>query len=283
MKKGKIYLLVSAFIYGVTPALARFAYSGGINSITLTFLRSFLCIPLLLIILIRKKISLKLTKKELKDILIAGIFGNALMLIALYASYDFIPVGLATVLHYIYPLIIVISCVLFFREKLSLRTIISSILVTIGILLFAEIESGSDRVGIILAFIAGILFAFNIIYLDKSGLDKMNYIKLTFYFSLIMSITAFLFAAFSNSLTLRVSYEAWLLALLISALITLLALPLFQLGIMYEGAAQAGILSTLEPITSVIFGLIFLNEGITISGIIGCLMIIAGIVLTETQ
>ena len=283
MKKGKVYLLTSAFIYGLAPVLARFAYGGGINSITLTFLRSAICLPLLFILLLKKKIPLSLTKKEVKDIFNAGIFGNAFMMITLYASYEFIPVGLSTVLHYIYPLIIVLVCAVIFREKTGIKTIISSILVTIGILLFAKIESGSDKVGIILAFISGLLYAFNIIYLDKSGLDRMNYIKLTFYFSVIMSITAFLFAFFSDALTFNISGYSWILSILISVLVTKIALPFFQLGIMHEGAAKAGILSTAEPITSVVLGIIFLNEEITLFGIIGCVMIILGIVITQTQ
>lgn len=283
LKKGKVYLLISAFIYGLAPVLARFAYSGGVNSITLTFLRSVICLPLLLILLIIKKIPLSLTKKEIKDILSAGIIGNAFMMITLYASYEFIPVGLSTVLHYIYPLIIVIVCALIFRDKPGKKNILSSVLVTTGIFLFAEIESGSDKIGIILASLSGLLYAFNIIYLDKSGLDRMNYIKLTFYFSLIMSITAFLFAFFSDSLTFDISGYSWLFSILISVLVTMIALPFFQLGIMHEGAAKAGILSTAEPITSVVLGVIFLNEGITLSGIIGCVMIILGIVIIQTQ
>lgn len=283
MRKGRLYLIISAFIYGLTPVLTRLAYNGGVNSITLTFLRSFLCIPILLIILFKRKVSLKLTVKELKDLLIAGILGNAFMLITLYASYDFIPVGLSTVLHYIYPLIIVIACALFFRENLSRRVIFAAILVTVGIMLFAKINSGSNRVGIILALTSGVLFAFNVVYLDKSGLDRMDYIKLTFYFSAIMSITAFLFAFFSKNLTFDISPSAWILSAVVSVLITLLALPLFQLGIMYEGAAEAGILSTAEPISATLLGIIFLKETITVSGIIGCVLIIIGIVLTETE
>lgn len=283
MRKGRLFLIGSAFLYGFTPVLAIYAYRGGLNSITLTFLRSFLSLPILFVILKIKHISLKLSKKEWKDVLIAGVFGNALMLIALYASYDFIPVGLATVLHYIYPLFIILACVFLFHEKLSRNVLISSILVTIGILFFADIKSEGDIIGIILAVIAGILFAFNIMYLDKSGLDHMNYLKLTFYFSLIISVTAFAFAIFSNDLTLDIAPSSWGMAAIISVLITFAALPLFQLGVLYEGSAEAGILSTAEPITGVLAGVLFLNETITLQGVIGCLMIISGIVIAETQ
>lgn len=283
MKKGQIYLVISALAYGIAPVLAKFCYNGGVNSITLTFLRSFLCLPILLIVLAAKKISLKLTKKELKQVLTAGIFGNAFMLISLYAAYDFIPVGMATVLHYIYPLVTVLACRIFYKEKLSSKMIFASVLVTLGIALFSKEAPGGNPTGIILALLAGIFYSFNLVYLDKSGLDSMNYWKLTFYFSLIMSATAFIFAAFSNELTLMLSKQAWLLSFAVSALITFVALPFLQLGVLHEGAAESGIISTLEPICSVVLGAIFLSEPISFAGFLGCAMILFGIVLTEKK
>ncbi len=283
MKKGKLYLAISAFIYGLTPVLAKFAYRGGINSITITFLRSFLCLPVLYLIMRVKKISLKISKKELIKILNLGVFGNAFMLICLYSSYDFISVGLATVIHYIYPVLIVFVCVAVFGEKLKRRTIFSSIIITIGIMMFAKDSEGGSITGVILSLLAGSLFAFNVIYLDKSGLDKMNYLKLTFYLSIIMSVTTLFLALFSNALTFDIAPYSWIISILISALVTLVALPLFQLGILKEGAAEAGILSTIEPISSVLLGAIFLNEPLTIFSITGCGLIVLGITLTESK
>lgn len=45
MSKGKICLFVSAFLYGVMPVLAELAYDGGLNGMTLTFLRGFISLP----------------------------------------------------------------------------------------------------------------------------------------------------------------------------------------------------------------------------------------------
>ena len=67
MSKSKVCLILSAFIYGFAPILAKFAYKSGANGITLTFLRTFLMLPLLFFIMIFRKVSFKLTKKELID------------------------------------------------------------------------------------------------------------------------------------------------------------------------------------------------------------------------
>ena len=83
MSKSKVCLILSAFIYGFAPILAKFAYKSGANGITLTFLRTFLMLPLLFFIMIFRKVSFKLTKKELIDIILLGVVGGSFSMISL--------------------------------------------------------------------------------------------------------------------------------------------------------------------------------------------------------
>lgn len=281
MKTGKIYLVISALAYGTAPVLAKMCYNGGANSITLAFLRSFLCLPIILIILVANKISLKLSKKELVYVLTAGIIGNSFMLLTLYAAYDFIPVGMATILHYIYPIITVFACRIFFKERLNKKVIFASFLVTVGIAIFSKMEQGNSLVGIALSLMSGLFYSFNLIYLDKTGLNGMNYMKLTFYFSLIMSIITFIFAILSKKLTFNLSCHAWFLAFVISVIVTFIALPCLQIGVRYVGAAETGIISTIEPLCSVLLSAVFLSEAVTIRGVIGGVMIILGVAIAK--
>ena len=282
MKKGKIYLILSAFIYGFTPILAKAVYSGGTNGMTLTFLRAAMSLPLLFLVLVVKKIDLRLEKGQAKRVVLLAVVGNSLSIICLYVAYSFISVGLATVLHYIYPLLIVLICALFFKERMGRRKLIAAVLVTMGILLFMDVNGKGDIFGAVMAFLSGLFYAFNVLYMDKSGLDRMHYLKLTFYISLIMSVTVFLFALPGRQLAFDMSAEAWILAGVISVLVTLCGLPLFQLGVLYEGAATAGILSTVEPITGVLLGAALLGEPLTWAGLVGCALILLGVVLIET-
>lgn len=281
--KGKLCLLISAFIYGITPVLAKFSYEGGANGITLTFLRGALCVPLLYIITKADRRSLALTKKELKQIIILGVFGGALPIVLLYISYDYISIGLATTLHFIYPLIIVIASSFLFREKITKLKLAAVILVTIGIFLFADINHAADRVGIILALLSGVFYSFYVIYIERSGLDGMEPVKFTFYFMLIMSITTLIFGFAVNEISFKLSPMAWTFSALISIFITLLATPLFQAGVRYEGATTAGIMSTFEPITSVVMGAMLLGEFVGGAQMLGGTLILTGVVMVEMR
>lgn len=279
--KGKLCLLTSAFIYGLTPILAKITYDGGANGITLTFLRAALSVPLLYAILKADGKSLYLTKTELKRVIILSVFGGSLPIVLLYMAYSYIPTGLATTLHFIYPLVIVVASAFIYHEKISRAKLFSAICVTVGIFLFVDIASSADQIGIILALLSGIFYSFYVIYIDRSGLDAMDYVKLTFYLMLTMSATILIFGVAVNEINFDITPQAWAYSAVISLLVTLGATPLFQVGVREEGASTAGVMSTFEPITSVALGAMFLGEAVGMAQLIGCAMILAGVVTAQ--
>ncbi len=269
-------------IYGTAPLLSKFAYKGGVNGITLTFLRTFLMLPLLFIIMTVRGQSFKLTRHELISIIIFGAFGGSLSIISLYAAYDYISTGLATTLHFIYPLIIVIVSAFIYKEKINKFKLAAVMFVTVGIFLFVDINTAADKIGIMLAVLSGIFYSFYVIYMDKSGIDEMDYIKLTFYLMLIMSAGTLVFGAVTDSIVFTgITGEGWLFSFVISFLITMGAIPLFQAGVRYEGASTAGIVSAFEPITTIIIGAFFLGETMHFIQYFGGAMIISGIMMAE--
>ena len=274
MSKSKVCLILSAFIYGFAPILAKFAYKSGANGITLTFLRTFLMLPLLFFIMIFRKVSFKLTKKELIDIILLGVVGGSFSMISLYAAYDYISTGLATTLHFIYPLIIVITSAVVYKEKIKKIKLLAVMLV--------DLNNTADKIGVILAILSGIFYSFYVVYMYRSKLDEMDYIKLTFYLMIIMSIGTYIFGLTTDSLVFeKMDYKAWILSVAISLIITLGAVPLFQVGVRCEGASTAGIVSAFEPITSIILGAVFLGETMGLVQYIGGGLIIIGVILTE--
>lgn len=281
MPKGKICLIISAFLYGIVPLMTKISSAGGADGITLTFLRASLALPVLYILMKTNGVSMKLSACEKKRIVLLGVFGGAIPILLLYASYNFISTGLATTLHFIYPLITVIASALLYKEKIPMMKIVSSAAVTIGIFLFADIESASDTFGILLALLSGICYSFYVVYIERSGLDEMDYRKLTFYVLIIMSVSSFLCGVVSGGMSFKFTMTGWIFAAAVSLVVTLGAMPLFQAGVRYEGASTAGIISTVEPITSVIMGAVFLGEKMGVGQIIGIGIILAGLVFAS--
>ncbi len=281
MSKGKFCLIISAVLYGVSPILAAVAYRGGINGITLTFLRSSVSVPLLLAIILADKRPLRLPKRALGSVAALGVFGGALPILLLYLSYNFISTGLATTLHFIYPIVTVVASAVIYHERMPRIMLSAVVLVTVGIFMFSDIDARSDKVGIILALLSGLFYSFYVIYIDRSGLDRLDYMVLTFYVMLIMSAATIIFGLVTDSLSFDFSPLSWSVSVVISLMVTLGAMPLFQAGIRYEGASAAGILSTVEPVTSVALGALFLGERVETGQLMGAGMILFGVILAE--
>ncbi len=283
MTKGRLCLIASAILYGILPVLTRVAYRGGVNGVTLTFLRSAISLPVLYIMIRADKRRLRLTGTQMRQVIILGVFGGTFPILLLYLSYYYIATGLASTLHFIYPLIVVLSSAVIYHEKLSRITLSAVMFVTVGIFMFTDITGTSSRIGIALAILSGIFYSFYVIYIERSGLDGMDYVVLTFYTMLITSISMLIFGLAMNGLSFDISPLSWSFSAVISLVVTLGAMPLFQLGVRYEGAEEAGILSTVEPVTTVVLGSLVLGEFIGPGQLMGGAMILLGVLLAQKK
>ncbi|WP_138206131.1 DMT family transporter [Haloimpatiens lingqiaonensis] len=285
--KGIILTMLSSITFGFAFTLGPMTYgAGGSNPVTLTFLRNFLSLPFLLAIVLLLKVDLKITKKQLINLIILGFIGNAITTLMLNIAFAHIDVGIVTPIHFTYPIFVTLGCVLFFHEKLSKQKIVALIIAMSGIACFfvsaltsASFGSGT-LLGLILAVASGVFYAFYIIFMDKSGLKSESPFKITFYVAIASSIGMFFYGKATGQLVLStLTTKSWIISAIFAFLCTVVALSLLQVGIKYIGASEAAVISTFEPITSVIFGVLLLGEKITTIKIFACILIFAGVLI----
>lgn len=284
--KGIILTMLSAVVFGFAFTLGPMTYGeGGSNPVTLTFLRNALSLPVLLAILAWQKTSLQVTKKELLHLIILGGIGNAVTTLMLNISFALIDVGIATTIHFVYPVFVTVGCVLFYKERLGLQKIIALIIAMSGIACFFVGDTTSAHaakdttLGLILAVASGVTYAFYIIFMDKSGLKNQPAFKITFYVALMSAIGMAIYGSAVGELTFStITPQAWVISTVFALLCTVVALSLLQIGIKHVGASTAAILTTFEPITSIIFGVLLLGESVTMIKLIACCLILVGVV-----
>ena len=253
--KGNLFIILSACIFGFTPIMGKITYLNGSNSIMLTFLRTFFCVPVLWIILKQQKVSFKLSKTQLKQLLIISFIGSAV------------------------TTLMALGAILIFKEHLTKPKILALVIATAGISFFmgGKIEGG--LLGILLALVSGLTYAFYILYLDKSSLLALHPLKLSFYINLFVAGFVFIYGLFTGTLTLDITPMGWLLSFLVAMLCGFLGITLFQVGVKLSGGTTAAILSMFEPITSVVCGIAFLGEPITVKSVLGCALILTGVTI----
>lgn len=274
MKKGYIYTALSAIIFGLMPLLTKIIIARG----AIPFFRVFYVTIVLFFVLKIKKIDLHLEKRDLLSVMLTSIFGSGLTIIILTESYNYVDTGIATSLHFLYPLFVAILCCFFYGEKIKKKQILSLSFALVGIICFMSKGNGS-LFGYFLAIASGLTYAFYLVKMDKSGLVKMNALKLSFYLALFTTIEIFTMNLFMQEVVFKMDALSYGLLLVLALSSSFLATVLLQKGVLLLGSTRASFICLLEPVTSMIVGILWLNEAFTLNKGLGGLAIIISLII----
>lgn len=277
--KGFASAICSAICYGLMPLLAKAAYAEGANSVSVAFYRFCLSLFPLFIYFVCKKVSLKITLAQFMDILIGTVVGYGSTALLLYLSYNYIPSGMATTIHFGYPAMVVAGSALFCREKQSKARWVCLALCLIGVALFYGGAGAASPVGIVIALVSSVTYAFYIIYLAKSRMKDVPVLVLVFYIHAISTVMMLLVAKPLGGIVFHFSARGWFFLVMTSLAISFVAVPLFQSSVRIIGPQNASLLSTFEPITSLIAGVVAFGESFTARTFVGCVFILSAVAL----
>ena len=276
---GIVCVIASAVLFGLMPLMARIAYAGGSNPYTVAFGRFlFGSAGLFVVICALPGVSIRLPLFKIRAIAILSFF-YALMPVLLYSSYTMISSGLATTLHFTYPVVVMSILTVVYRKPPSSRQMISAALCVLGILVLNRLTAGERPLGMVLAAVSGMAYAVYIVLLKRSDLEDVHVMVLTFYVALFSAIYIGLFALLTGELTWSLTPTAWISEIALGLVATVIAAALFQAGVFMCGEVRSSLLSTFEPVTGVIVGVLVFHESLTVRSIIGMGMILAAVIL----
>jgi EamA domain-containing membrane protein RarD len=172
---GIVSAILSALLFGTSPVVAALAYAGGSNGMTMTFTRSLFSIPFLFLIAKAMKVSLRVRKRELITLFIVSVAGNFATTVMLYSSFQYIGIGLATVLHYLSPVIIMLINIVLFKEKAKSWKILSLILAFVGMLTFFSRSGGTLFLGTLLALGSAVSYAIIFLSVEHTTLNTQHH------------------------------------------------------------------------------------------------------------
>lgn len=280
MKKiyGILCVVISSIAFGIMPIIVKIAVNNGMNMYSILFYRFSMAVILLFLLIKLKHYSLRLSKKQMLYTILLGVLGYSFTSISLFLSYNYISVGTATTIHFLYPAIVTISTIIFFKDKLSSRKLIALLLSLIGVYMLIGGTSSSFNIkGVSLAALSSVFYSLYIIGISNNEIRKINNYVLTFYISLISSMVMLLFGNVMGGFSFALNPIQLFLMIGLAFISTVLALIMFVAGVKVIGPSNASILSTLEPIVSIILGVLVLGEILTPHIIIGCCFILMSV------
>lgn len=267
----------AGIIFGAFPIFTSLyvQFGGDVNSFNLYGF--ILTVVILAAYILLTKKSFRIPRKSIFFVFLAGFF-NVVTRILLTNSYLYLDVGIATTLHFMYPLFAALMGALFFREKMPLYKWAAFLVASFSVSLFtSSYQEGGQLKGIILALASAVCFALYMLTTEKADLARMDPVVFVFYVSLVSTVGCAFMGI--EGMTLMIPGKA--IAILVACAIVnnFLAFALQQQGVRYMGAAMAALFSLFEPIFSCIFGAVFLSQAMGGRSLLGIALILLSLVL----
>ena len=268
--KGLLLAIISSATFGFIPLFSIPLLKNGVGLDSVCFYRFFFSALIMGIFLTIKKISLKVTFREFVSLFFLTVFYAATSMF-LTGSYQYIPSGIATTIHFLYPVLVAVFMILFFREKVSGEKISAIILAIAGVYFLCGGWTGSTSAdaagaiplkGLLMVLLTVFTYASYIVGVNKTpAINHINGMKMTFY---VLADSAFIFLC--NILVKGARFGmlpdggAWANALALALLPTLISDLTLIYAIHMIGSTTTAILGCMEPLTAVIMGIIFFGE-----------------------
>jgi drug/metabolite transporter (DMT)-like permease len=245
------------------------------------FFRYGISAALLSLLMLLKKERFSVRKNEFGLLVLLGALfaGSSLFL---FASYEFIPSGLATTLVYLYPVFVALIMVLL-RFYPSWQTWLSIVATLGGIILLSSPSRGAEikPLGIVLAIMSALSYASYLVIVNRSSrIKQVSEHTLTLYALVVGTI---LFAALrlaqGGSITEGVDSVAdWANLLGLAIVPTMISMLTLAVSSRFIGPTKTSILGVFEPLTAILIGTLMFGEPMTWKMGIGVAICIAAVV-----
>ncbi len=277
---GILLIAISAASFGTLAIFGRLLYADGLDTFTMLFLRfSFAACIMALILLLRKERFPR--GKILLQLIGMGALGYVGQSFSYLSAIKYASAGLVALLLYLYPMFVFILSAIVLREKVTWLKVVALLLALVGTALTVD-PAGGQLPGILLAISAALIYSLYIIV----GTNVMKHVSAIqsslMIFASAGAVYGILMAA--NGAHFPSSSSGWLGISGIVLIATVIPVATFLAGLERIGPTNASMLSTLEPVVTVLLaGLIFGERLETITILGGSLILVAVILLTRSE
>jgi drug/metabolite transporter (DMT)-like permease len=298
---GVALVVVSAFAFGSGPLFAKPVYAAGTDWHVLSAWRFGLGALLAwgwLVVSPGGRDGLRRIGRRAAGVALAlGVLYTANSG-SYYAGLETVPASLAALLVYIYPVLVAVLALRFGRRLEGRRAWTALGIAIVGVMLaLGGIPPGAmpPLQGLVLVVVSPIIYAFWIVLAarlsgerrDAAGADRVGGAQAAAATALMVTATAATY--WISALVLdrdvlpgEVPSAAWPGLVGIGVVSAFVAIQGFYAGAQRVGAAQAALISTVEPIWTIVLAAILFGEQLGPIQLVGGALILGGVILAQT-
>lgn len=277
-KNGAFYAALSGLFFGLIGYFGVSAMNANISVNNMLFWRFFISSLFLGILLIPHIKKLSFNVKELATITFYGAAFYGTCSILYFVATQYIGSGLSMVIFFTYPSIVLLINFLFFKQKISKIYYLALLIIFLGMILLVNGDTFSfNLMGISLSLLSALLYA---LYLIASKGIFVPALLATLLVSIGAMLTSLIAAFIEGTFFIPAGLDVWFNLCGIGIICTALPMVLLLKGLQHISSLQASILSVLEPVFVVIFGIALLGEKISLVQGLGVIILLAGALLS---
>lgn len=305
--KGFIFAALAAASYGTNPVFAKPLYADGMNTDSVLLMRYLLAILLMLVMMVWNvrvqqqkgnssawKEAFSVSRHNVPQLIIMG-FLMAMSSLTLFVSYHYMPVGIASTLLFVYPILVAVIMTLCYGEHLSWLVLLCLLMATGGIALLCPIEgnismgntrismNGDFMLGFLIVMLSSFSYAIYLVGLNKTRLRTVASMPVTLYVLMSGSLLFVGRIMFISEFTVPQHSIMWLNLLGLGFFPTVVSLVCTAKAIQCIGSTQTALMGALEPVTAVILGCLILGETVSIKETIGMLLILVSVTVVVSR
>lgn len=253
-----------------------------LNSYEIVLLRTMIGSLLLiaLFFLGKGKLTFYHHKKQFVSLAVSGIAMGASW-IFLYESYARIGVSISSLLYYCGPVIVMVLSPLLFKEKLTAFKIAGFLSVLCGIFFVNgnAFEENGDIFGIFCGLMSAVMYSLMVIFNKRAeSIKGLENASLQLFISFL---TAAVFVGIKQGFVIHIPVQSVMPILVLGLFNTGIGCWLYFSSIGDLPVQTVAICGYLEPLSAVIFSVLFLQEKMLPLQIIGAILILGGAFLGE--
>lgn len=278
--KGFAFGIITSATFGLIPLFTLPLMGKGMQFDSILFYRFlFAALALTGIMAVRKE-SFHIEKREIPVVTLLGFFYTASAMF-LFWGYNYMSAGIATTLHFTYPVFVTLIMLLFFREKTSWVTLLAIGLAICGVarLSINEGELKLSTFGIFIVLLSAVGYALYITTVNKSRIHTMTGRKLTFYVFIVSTLLFALKAGSSGGIQPIPDAMSLVNLILLAIVPTVISNLTLVLAVHNIGGTLTSVLGAMEPVTAVCVGVLLFSEPLTFNLSLGIFLIIIAVTM----
>jgi drug/metabolite transporter (DMT)-like permease len=280
---GALFVLASGVGFGSVTVLARIAFEGGSNAPTSLALRFGMGAAIFWLLLLARRKVRRLPRQRIAAFALMG-FLFAAGSTASFMSVERIPASLSALVFYIYPAIVTAGSALVFGTRFSLPQIAVLIGAVTGCALTVDLQSGDiDPLGLALALVTPCFYSCYVLLGSRAtlGVAPLNASAWIMTFAAPLMVLIGITGALGDQLTTDISTRGWAAIAGLTIFSTVISISTFLAGMARLDPFRASIISTIEPVVSVILAALLLSERLTPQQILGGIVIISSTIALQ--